>query len=237
MSGRAATAGRTALPMNGLPSHKKDWVLTQEAFEILLAFLDRDRERAGEKYERVRQKLVKFFKWRGCAAPEEYADTTIDRVARRIAEGAELRVKDPYLYFHGVALNVLKEHWKRPEREAEALEGLPPSKGPAVQPGLEAERELERREAERRLDCLGECLRKLPPQSRELVLEYHRGAGHAKVENRRRLAEALRVPLNTLRIRVYRVRLELEGCVGDCVKRLAARDEGRPGRDDFSPLR
>src|SRR4029453_5040025 len=93
---------------------KKEWVLTEDAFEKLLAQLDADRERAGEKYERIRHKLIKFFEWRGGASPEEYADRSIDRVARRVYEGAELRVSDPYLYFHGVALKVLKEHWREP---------------------------------------------------------------------------------------------------------------------------
>jgi hypothetical protein len=70
---------------------KKDWVVTQSAFDRMLAELDPDRERAGEKYEQIRQKLMKFFQWRGCSssAAEEHTDRTIDRVARKVEEGAE----------------------------------------------------------------------------------------------------------------------------------------------------
>src|SRR6266508_2223116 len=130
--------------MEKLSVLKKEWVLTQEALDKLLAELDGERERAGQKYEEIRQKLMKFFKWRGCALPEEYTDRTIDRVARRILEGADLRVKDPYLYFHGVALNVLKEHWKEPERGLEAIDDLRVSEAPVTNPFDLKERELER---------------------------------------------------------------------------------------------
>lgn len=76
----------------------------------LLAQLDADRESAAEKYEQIRQKLTKFFQWRGCLTPDECVDLAIDRVTRRIAEGVEITTRDPYLYFHGVAINVLREY-------------------------------------------------------------------------------------------------------------------------------
>ncbi len=72
--------------MDGLPSLKKEWALTPEAFDTLLACLDRDRDRAAEKYEEIRNALITFFEHRGCLSPEEYADETINRVARRISE-------------------------------------------------------------------------------------------------------------------------------------------------------
>ena len=93
------------------------WSMTQKAFDLLLAQLDSDRDAAGERYQRIRDKLISFFRWRGCATAEEYADRTIDRAARRLEEGAEITARDPYLYFHGVALNVLREHWKKAQKE------------------------------------------------------------------------------------------------------------------------
>src|ERR671938_30866 len=61
--------------------------LTAEAFTKLLARLDPDRERAGEKYEELRRTLVKFFEWRGAPFPEDQADETFNRVARKLDEG------------------------------------------------------------------------------------------------------------------------------------------------------
>src|SRR5437868_1223883 len=122
--------------MEELSPHKKDWVLTPDAFEKLLDQLDHNRERAGEQYERIRLKLMKFFEWRGCNPAEEYADKAMDRVARKIYEGEDIRASDPYTYFHGVARFILMEKWRGPENAAEALENLPPSLEPAENPLL-----------------------------------------------------------------------------------------------------
>src|SRR2546422_3518744 len=203
-----------------MPAQKKDWIITQEAFDRLLEWLDANREHAGEKYEKIRQKLMKFFKWRGCISTEEYTDRTIDVVARRIAEGADLRVRDPYLYFHGVALNVLKEHWREPERELASLTDLPPSQNPAENPDTIRERAIERREKEQRLACLNECVQSLAPENLELIAQYHQAEGSNKAQ-RKGLAERLNIPLNALRIRAYRIRAGLEACIENCLKRSA----------------
>ena len=71
-------------------SLKKDWIPSPEAFDKLLGWLDDDREIAGEKYEKIRQKLLKLFKWRNCTPEADYADITINRVTRRVFEGAGL---------------------------------------------------------------------------------------------------------------------------------------------------
>ena len=91
---------------------KKDWTPTPEAFDKMLAWLAADREQAGLEYEKIRQKLIKLFKWRNCRPEEDYADITINRVMRRISEEVEASKDKPYLYFHGTALNVLREFWR-----------------------------------------------------------------------------------------------------------------------------
>ena len=40
---------------------KKNWELSQEAFDALLIWLDSDREQAALKYERIRGGLIKIF--------------------------------------------------------------------------------------------------------------------------------------------------------------------------------
>ncbi|HEV8130588.1 MAG TPA: hypothetical protein VGQ81_05015 [Acidobacteriota bacterium] len=195
---------------------KKEWILTQETLDTLLACLDTNRELAGEKYERIRQRLTKFFQWRGCSNPEEYTDRTIDQVARKINEGVELRVSDPYLYFHGVALNIFKRQWREPELKG--LEDLPPSRNPAVNSGESDKRELERTEKERRLECLDHCLNRLPRESLDLIAKYHMAEEGLNKTNRMKLAEALNIPINALRIRASRVRVSIENCVDDCVR-------------------
>jgi DNA-directed RNA polymerase specialized sigma24 family protein len=201
---------------------KKDWVVTQGAFDRLLAELDPERERAGEKYELIREKLLKFFQWRGCSfnTAEEYTDRTIDRVARKIEEGAEVHAQNPYLYFHGIAVNVLREHWKRVEKaEVETLDELAPAQTPTVNPVAVREAEEARVEQEARLECLSECVNGLSAEQREMIIEYHQGEGGAKIARRKELAERLKLPLNALRIRMFRLRGELEECINGCCER------------------
>ena len=185
--------------------------LPADAFDRLLGNLDRNRDRAGEIYERIRHRLVSLFRWRGCRTPEELADRTFDRVARRLVEGAELRVADPYVYFHGVALNVLREYWREPERDRQWLDA------PA---GLETavQRDDDEEDRERRLECAAGCLAQLPDDRRRLIEVYHTGSGGARIEARQALARQHGIPLNALRIRAYRIRATLQDCVNRCMR-------------------
>lgn len=200
---------------------QKDWALTEDAFNRLLGYLDADRERAGEKYEQIRQKLTKLFKWRGCSSPEECADRTLDRVARRIEQGCELHVENPYVYFHGVALNVLREHWREADKETEGIDNLLQSADLCIDPREQQEEEAEIEQREQRLLCLERCIQRLPMESRQLVVKYHQLAA-ARIDARKRLASVLGIPLNTLRTRVCRIRIALEACVDGCLKRRGA---------------
>ena len=206
--------------MDGTPALKKDWTVNQAAFDRLLAMLDADRDRAGEKYELIRQKLTKFFQWRGCASADDLADRVIDRGARRIEEGAEIHTHDVYLFFHGIAINLLREHWKDVQKhEVKALEDLPDSQRVGAEDPAQTNRAATERESqERKLGCLDGCVRKLPPQQLVLITQYHQGEGGAKIAKRNELARQLGIPLNALRIRAYRIRGELETCVAGCMK-------------------
>lgn len=182
--------------------------LTAEGFEALLAQLDRDRERAGERYETIRRKLVRLFDWRGCDDPEDLADETINRVSRRMAEGIELRASDPYGYFCGVAHLVYKEVLRQASRQRQALE-----RSRWLSPLQLSEDE---EPPDRRLECLRRCLDRLPQDKRNLVLRYHQRENN--INNRQTLARELGVPLNALRIRIHRARRNLEACVQECLK-------------------
>src|SRR4026209_1657872 len=72
--------------------------LTAEAFASLLNLLGTDRERAGARYEDLRRTLIRFFEWRGAPFPEEHADETFDRVARRLDEGVDVKNVGAYCY-------------------------------------------------------------------------------------------------------------------------------------------
>jgi RNA polymerase sigma factor (sigma-70 family) len=187
--------------MNDAPSQKK-WELTQEAFDKLLACFDPDRERAGEKYEQLRHKLILYFEGRRCLPAEDCVDETFNRVAKRIDEGEQIR--DLTNYAFGVARRVFLEH-QRDERERLTEPPTPPP---------------EENSDEVRLRCLDQCLERLPPKDREIALQYYQAEqGREKIENRRRLATLLDITPNALRIRVNRLRDKLEACVKECLEK------------------
>lgn len=185
--------------------------LTREGFEALLQRLDPDRDRAGEAYEALRRRMLKFFEWRGASRPEELTDETIDRVCSRIAAGEEIRAEDPGRYFHGVARNVLRESWKREPEAPLNEERLP---GGLTSP-LEGQTSLD----ERRSGCLQSCLDALPPETARLLLDYYRESGGTKIGRRRDLAAVLGIGPVALRLRLHRLRGRLEACVRHCLER------------------
>jgi RNA polymerase sigma factor (sigma-70 family) len=210
----AETIFETVHP-DGSTSRKKAWRLTREAFDLLLASLDADRDLAARKYEIIRARLLKYFECRGCLLPEDLADDTINRVARRLWEGRQIWTTEPASYFYGVARNVLREYWASPEREFAALESLPPLAHPHSDALRRQEAESEQLHIDRRLDCLGVCLNQLSAESRELILDYYHGEKGERIRHRRQMAERLGIPQNALRIRVHRIRERLEHSFGE----------------------
>jgi DNA-directed RNA polymerase specialized sigma24 family protein len=183
------------------------WQLSQAAFERFLAVLDADRHAAAERYEHLRSKLTSFFEWRGSHAPEEHADVVINRVIRKVEQGEDVR--DPHSFCYGVARLVLLEEQKRDAKTQAAYQefhrSLPAADDDS---GLEA-----------RVRCLRSCLAELLPRQRELIQKYYSDEGARRIDGRRRLAEALGIGMNALRIRAFRLTDRLQACVSGCVAR------------------
>jgi DNA-directed RNA polymerase specialized sigma24 family protein len=178
--------------------------LATEHLEQLLARLGPGREAAGREYQAIRRKLTDFFDRRGVSERDLLADETLDRVARRVGQGAEIQNLRAYCY--GVARLVLME-WRR-ERTAEdkALAEVARQSVPRDTSLVEA-----------RVDCLERCLRALPAESRDLILQYYAGEGAVHLAGRRQQAESLSIPYGTLTTRAYRIRVQLEECLRRCL--------------------
>ena len=187
--------------------------LTAEAFGKLLARLDPDRERAGEKYEELRRTLVKFFEWRGAPFPEDQADETFNRVARKLDEGVE--VKNVGAYCYEVARRVCLEVRKGNDSRRGPLEENTQRAAGADAADAALEREL-------LLGCLDECLARLPEESRALIVEYYQDERRGQSGRRRALAEALGLRREALANRAQRLRDKLEECVTRCFKKKSA---------------
>ena len=184
------------------------WSLTQAAFDRLLDSLGPDRDAAAGRYLEIRRNLVRLFEWRGCATPDEYADETLNRCARKVGDGDEIR--DLATYSIGVARMLLREMSRDRSREARPLDEAPePRTLPAEAPD----------ESAAHIECLRRCLAELSPANRDLILNYYQGEKGEKIKNRKSLTEMFGIPANTLRMRALRVRERLQLCAANCIGR------------------
>ena len=183
---------------------RQKWALNQEAFDKLLVAFDADRETAGRKYLEIRNNLTRFFEWRGCSFPEDHADETINRMAKRVFEGEAILNHSGYAM--GVARLLLLEINKGRQREQSALAEI----------GAAPDVYVPEDDDESRLTCLRSCLQTLSPDNRELILQYYQGEKGEKIENRKKLLDRLGIPVNTLRMRALRLRERLQSCVEEC---------------------
>ena len=184
--------------------------LNARTFAQLLDCLDADSERAGEKYEDLRRILIRFFVWRGAPFPEEHADETFNRLARKLGAGIEIKNIGAYSYEVArlVCLEALKAHAGK-RAPAEAIEH-------EVAAADLAEETVER---ELRMACLEDCLAGLPVEGRQLIVEYYQDESRGRIDRRRALAERLGLQREALANRAQRVRDKLEHCVTRCLKK------------------
>jgi DNA-directed RNA polymerase specialized sigma24 family protein len=179
---------------------KKLHILKQEEFDRLLAWLDPNLERAGSAYEEIRWRLIAILASRGCRFPEELADETIDRVARRVTDIQENYQGNKVLYFLGVMNNVHHEYLKRP-----------------VMPRL-PDRENNAELKERTHLCLGRCLENLAPHARKLIERYYAADKKARIDLRKMIAAEFGIGAQTLRLRALRIREKLQACIEQCLE-------------------
>ncbi len=190
-----------------------NWNLTGEAFAKLINRLDADPERAGERYEGIRRQLLRFFEWRGASFPEERADETLNRVARKLDEGAE--IAEIGSYCQGIARLVLLETYRSRDSLRAPMEDVPADIA-APDTGAEAV------EKERYLNCLESCLQGLPGENRELIIGYYQDDKSDRIKKRLALAQRLGLRRDALANRAQRVRDKLEDCIERCVMKKAA---------------
>jgi len=173
----------------------------KEPFDVLLEWLDPDREKAGQRYEIIRAGLIRIFVAKGVSDAEYYTDEAIDRVMKRLPEIQAAYVGDPARYFHGVARNLIMEAGRRKEV---ATDELPQNVQPEPPKSDTSE-------------CLTRCLRQLPPDKQEFILDYHLYQGHEKVVHHRQMASELSITEGALRTRAHHLRVNLEKCVLECI--------------------
>jgi DNA-directed RNA polymerase specialized sigma24 family protein len=183
----------------------KDWPLHPSAFQKLLAWFDQDGDSDGQNYLRMRSRLIAYFGRKHCVAPDDLADETLNRVARRLEEEGQIQSDSPAKYCYIVARFVFMEHLRDQQKERSFRDE-------AALQSRDERNDLK----EVMLNCLDQCSRKLLSRDREIILRYYIGSERAKIENRRAIATELGVSVNALAIRACRIRDKLEACVREC---------------------
>jgi DNA-directed RNA polymerase specialized sigma24 family protein/DNA-binding MarR family transcriptional regulator len=175
-----------------------------QSFNLLLGKLDIDREEAGRKYEELHRKLVTYIRWKGASFPEELADETLNRVARKLPNGREIENLAEFCF--GVARIVLLEELKKPV--AEDISIL--SDIPVWQESFEEDDGL--------YHCFKLCLSAFSNEDQELLIKYYEGEGRARAENRKALAQTLGVTQHKLVKRLIRLRAKLRESIEGCLE-------------------
>jgi DNA-directed RNA polymerase specialized sigma24 family protein len=192
-----------------------EWTLSKDALERLLNWLEDGENSDGRAYVEMRRRLRDYFGRKNCRTPDDLADETLTRVARRLEEEGITRGDTPARYCYIVARFVFLEHL----RETKAHPVVTHASGDVV-PQLSAPSAADAAEAagarEALLGCLEKCLQELDPLNRRIITRYYIGSARVKIDNRRELAESLGLSLNALTVRACRIRTRLEACVRRC---------------------
>lgn len=173
----------------------------------MLAAFSPDAQQAAEQYEALRRRLIRFFEWRCVPLAEDRVDEVLNRVARRIDDGQQ--VKNVVAYAYRVGYLVFLEALKEPELidiDQQTIHGL------TIEPQFEDTKH------ERRQRCFDSCLQSLTTNNRKLILVYYEEERGAKIEQRKNLADQLKITLDALRIRTHRIRKRLQECITSCLR-------------------
>lgn len=204
-------------------------VLKEFLFKYFLQKLDFDESGASEKYIVLHLKIVKKLTWDGCPEyeAETLADKVIDVVARKINEIEQKLAKgiteengkvikeigNINSYALEVARLISLEYYRKHQSKRVDTDDLPEV----------AKVENLQNDADERLDCLRDCLLKLPEQKdRELIVAYYdTGDDEKNKEAREKLRVSLGLSKSNLKKKVCLLRQKLEKCINNCLTKSA----------------
>jgi DNA-directed RNA polymerase specialized sigma24 family protein len=185
--------------------------LKPEEFETLLGWLSADREQGGTEYLQIRAGLIRFFRFKGCSDAQSLADEVLNRVAAKIPGFDESKIVKRMTIFYGFASNIFLEYLRNEKKQNERL-----NEHLASQNNFAA---FDEDANEPRLECLNECLGKLSVEEKEIFTEYYASEKEKKSEARKKLAARINCELNTLQVRIFRLRGILAKCIENCLKK------------------
>lgn len=176
-------------------------MMQSEFLDALLSLLDEDREQAGLAYQKMHERLVRFFRLNNGSDPQALADETLDRLARRAADSMAENIGSLRAFSLGIARHVLQEDVRHRSREALS-----------AQQWTDFTMAVDR-DSEYLLDAIESCLARMTVEKRELLRSYYEWRAGNKISHHQQIAERLGLTMNALRNRIMRARNELDDCV------------------------
>ena len=169
--------------------------------------LARRRQRFGRSALSKIRRLQTWFDRKACRAPDELADETLNRVARRLETMGAITGVTSAQFCYLTAKYVWLETLRQPQFTALPEDEL----------SDRAASDTEAPARETRLICLESCLARLAAEDRTLMLRYYIAEQETRIRQRQVLAASLGVSANALSLRVFRLRARLEACVRECL--------------------
>jgi DNA-directed RNA polymerase specialized sigma24 family protein len=179
-----------------LLTQRRTWTWTAERFTAFLVALDGNADRAAQRYEKLRLRLMIFFTSRHCGFPEDLADEVLDRLARRLSDGEQIDSVEAYSL--GIARLVVLEQSSKVKREQRSREEYVRNISSA------AYTQSERNDAELRMAGLD-----VEQPAARLLEQYYEGRGATRIRQRQQMAQALGISMNTLRKRMFDLRASI----------------------------
>lgn len=185
-------------------------VIEPEDFDALLKWLCEDRDEAGEKYEKVRRGLIKYFDAKGCADPEFLTDETLNRVAKKIPRFDAAKTSNNISFIYGFARNIKFEYFLSVKKEAKLNEAVTTG-GKVFLP------EILNESVNDEYVCLDKCLGKLSEADRKLMVQYYCEDKGEKIMLRKKISEDINLTVKALHTKIYRLRIPLRKCIEQCL--------------------
>ncbi len=187
---------------------KRQSDLLPENFNDLLSWFSDNRETAGEKYEEIRNGLIRFFYFKGCSDAEDLADEAINRVATKLPVLNLSTNTKPINLFYGFASKIYLEYFNRIKKQEIEF-------NPDIHSHFTA-KEFSSDPEDTNQKCLNECLEKLPADDKNLMISYFCPEKAEKIENRRKLSEKLQMNMGAIHTKIHRLKKILRKCIEKC---------------------
>lgn len=202
---------RQPTPQN-MPDDSSDNFENEEVNDPLRALLQalcpEDPDEANRRYLNLQQKLVGYFQLRGMIDPVHDAEETLDRAGQKIANG--VAVPDINRFCLGIARNIVRERLREKKREDSAFIHY-------IDFYNDNSTEIM---VDRIMNLMKPCFEQLPSDDQDLLTSYCKiPEGSSRAEHRRNIAERLKSSISALRIRITRLRRDLENCVKALTKK------------------